>query len=609
MSDNALIKEHDPAISSRQCSIIPDEVAPLANKQKIYFWQKWALPPETAEEDKLTFFEIKEADISIREVLREFESKTIGKKLLFSEVPARKNTSVKKWIKQIIDSYPERNDDVVENLLDTFRASLFPRSKERYQQIVGLLLLHDVLLLIHSKKDRSLAQWNQDIHPVNLILYRKNVLRAAIIRNEKGKVTFSAFEHNRNWSKGHAEFWGIAPEDISWDQLGHITLFVELPAFDYSIQLAIESEELESMISKRLISPAGSIRIGKEDGKITYAEVFRKHMDFNQFYNFYITEKEKLSDFKRKFRELIPDGEYRNTYNYDKNLKDVYIYKEEVDKILEITIEGDKPIYEKRHPRYVICFFTKEYPRIKPSMNLVTKIYDSIFNNYPLEIWHAGEEISNEPIMIGALEIYNDIEVDADFLAFSTSLLNMIQDVRSKKASFIFQHYFCSLWSTYLKNRHIRSIFDFLREDIIIPDLEFEFSSNGLFDKEDSLEFKSADDVDSKPNNFLEKTLLPTVKKYIKDGKLTRKCILYGIEDNCEIKPIPRRRLPSDKLGDIERAINKELNKDKLNVVIQPIPIKEELILAVLMIPVFEAESGKKSCMTSENEMPAFESS
>ena len=586
MSDDATDKDAGSHGSSQYSLDVSEEVKPIPRKQEIFFWEKWALEPETEDEDKCICYEVKEDDISIREVLREFENKPLGKKLLFSDVPIRKNPSVRKWIAQIISSYPNRRDDVVEDLLNAFRVSLGPRSRERYKYIVGLLLLKDVLLLIHSKKDRSLAQWEGNIYPVHLILYKKNALRAAIIKNENGITTFSAFEHNRYWSKGHAEFWGIEPEDVGWETLGNIILYVELNTFDYPMQLPIEPEILDLMIRNSTISPTGFINIGKEKGKITQVEVFRKMWEFNEFYDYYITQKEQLIEFRRIFeKELLPGGKNRSIYKFDPNPEYKYKYKEDLDKIYEFGADGDKLISIKKHPRFTIVFSTNEYPRIKPSERLIYRIYKAIFENEFLEIWHAGEETSNDPTHIGeALDIYNKMDIDSDFLAFSSSLLDLIKDCNSQKASYTLQSYFCSLWYARLKNIHIRSLFEFIKEDIIIPELEHQFKNGGIFDKEDYLEFKSADAVDAKPSNFINRTLLPTISQYVINGELIRRCIFYGIEENGKIKPVPKRRLRSDEVGKIEKLVNKELENDHISVILQPIPVEGDIVLAVLLL-------------------------
>ena len=343
------------------------------------------------------------------------------------------------------------------------------------------------------------------------------------------------------------------------------------------------------MIKISGISPTGKIRIGREEGKITKAGVFKKYMDFTEFYDFYITEKEKLEDHRKKFKELIPKK--YTIFDSDSNLKNKYEYKENLEKIFEITPEGDNPIHDKKHPRYTICFFTKYYPKIKPSEKLIARLYQSIFENNRLEIWHAGEEMSTEPVTIGSLGIYNKIEITREFEELSNNLLNIIQDAVSRKVRIILQSYFCDLWKMNVGNSAIKDMFDFITDAIIIPELEFEFKNEGILDTEEYLEFKSADvivrsfsEVGAKPTRFVKNALIPTIRTYMENGKTTRFCILYGIEDNGVIRPL--YNLKNDQITHIKEITNEEVLSDKIQITAHPIPFKDGIVLSVFIIPV-----------------------
>jgi len=236
------------------------------------------------------------------------------------------------------------------------------------------------------------------------------------------------------------------------------------------------------------------------------------------------------------------------------------------------------------------AFFTKCHPKIRPTKSLVYRLYQSIFENNPLEIWHAGEETSLEPVTLGSLSIYNKIDITRELEEFSNNLLNTIQDAASKKKCLLLQSYFCNFWKKNIKNRHFSVLFDFILDSIIAPELEFEFKNVGLLDKEEHLEFKSADEVSAKPGRFVRDTLVPTIEKYTADGKLTRFCVLYGIEDNGEIKPL--YHLKNDQIVDIEKIANKELSNEKIQVNVHPVPFKGGTVLSVFMIPVIKMEEG-----------------
>lgn len=548
-----------------------------AKKNKVYFWEKSASQPENDQEDKMVFHEI-EDDSNIRGVIRNFESKIIGEKLLFSNI-SPKNSSVKKWINSLMSAFPDKNEDIVEDLLNTFRTTLYNRSKERGKVIVGLLLMRDILLLIHCKKDPSLAEMKDEIYSANLILHPNNVRRTAIIKKEDLGTTFSAFEHSRKWSKGHAEFWNIEPENVSWESLGSILLNIEMESFPYPIQLPIEIEDLDQMIRNNEIPTTGKIQIGKEMGNIIEVNVFRKSMAFPEFYDFYVTYKEKLNEHKKKFDELVFP---KALQNYEENL-DMYQYEDDGKILLEITAEGNRLIHNKSHPRFTICFFTKDYPGIKPTHKFIHRLYQSVFENHSLDIWHAGEETSDNPIKIGSLNIHNKINVTEATCEFSDKLLNAIQDAESKKKKTILQYHFCEFWKKNIDSKNIKYMFGCIQKSII-SDLEFEFKNDGLLDTEEALEFKSASDVDPKPTKFVNETLIPTIKKYVENGKSSRLCILYGIEDNGEIRPV--YHLKSDQIIPyIEEAANKKFSSYNIQIAAHVIPFKEGSILSVFIIP------------------------
>lgn len=550
--------------------------------KKIYFWCKPASKPE-GDEDKLIFYNVEEEQ-SIREVIRGLENKIIGNKKVFSEI-SPVNPSVKRWVETIMKSYPNREKYIreVEDLINTFRSVLQTKSKEKEKFIVGVLQLRDVLLLVHCRKDPSLAEVKEKLYSVKTILHPKNILRADIIKNEDGVLTLTAFEYSRKLSKGHAEFWGLEPEDVGWESLGDVILNVELETFSFPLQIPVEIEQLSEMINNRIISPMGKIKIGREEGKITKVNVYRKTMDFPSFYEYYITESEKLESYRKKFNEIV------NIQKTISDFDDKFRYEEDEKYVYEITTEGLNQIVKKEHPRFVITFFTKALPGIMPANNFIWKFYQSIFENKSFSVWHAGEDSSLDPILIGSLEVYNKIEISEEIQRLTDSLLNQIQDAESRKGKLLLQSCFCRIWRENLKSKHFKFLFDFLMEFFISKELEYEFGEvEGVFQKEDIIEFKSASEyaASGKPKKFVGDKLVPTVKSYIHEGTLKRYCILYGIEDNSKIQPI--YHLKSDQISEMEKIANEELKDSKVKVSIQPLPFKEGIILAVFIIPTSE---------------------
>ena len=550
---------------------------------KILFWEKLAKPLEEEEEENILFNEVEE-DESIRELIRSLEEKSISKKINFNEIKPE-NTSVKKFILDIIKSYPKGDQEKVEFLIDAYRSELITRSKEGSRFIIGVLQLKDVLVIAHCKKDPSLAEIKDKMYSVKTVLHPKNIVRADIIKKENGVFYFSAFEYSYKFSKSHAKFWNIEPEDVGWESLGKITFIIESETIDFPLQVSIEPEDIKEMFDNKRISPLGKIKLGREEGKITKAFLFGRCLTFPVFYDFYVAENEKLIPFKKKFEDLIKiQKQLVNVSSWSSCL-----YEESINEVFKLEPTGAKSIFKKEHPRFIICFFTKSHPGIKPKYELLWKMYQAIFNNELLQICHMGELVKNDPEKFGSLEIYNEIGFNNEVSEFLNSLLNQIQDIESKKIKFLLQRSYCLIAQENMKNSHLKSIFQFMMEEIIDKEIQTEFENDGLLTKENFIEFKSSDKISSKPSDFA-KEIMEDAKKYIEGGILNRYCILYGVEDNNKI--VPKYNFPSDSISNIEEKVNKELKPKGVKSKIYFVPYKDGKIISVFLIPLKKDETS-----------------
>jgi len=485
-----------------------------------------------------------------------------------------------------MDSYPERRDDEIEYLIDTFRASLNTKSKEADKFLVGVLQMEDVLVIVHSRKDPSLAEVENGLYSVRVILHPKNIIRADIIKRTKKGVLFGAFEYSKRLSKGHAKFWGIEPEDVGWESPGTIKLNIELDTFSFPILLPIEQDDLKELIDRGVISPTGKIQIGKDEGKITKVFIRNKAYDYKEFYDIFVIWTEKLNFYQREFMKIVPSQS--NLEIYVTNLK--YQYREDETYLYTVRESREEILFKKEHPNYTICFFTTTKPGIQPKRSFLMKLYNSIFNGNGdlIKIWHAGEETAVEPFKLGNLEIYNKVEIPEEIIEFSKDVLTQIQDAQSRKGKLLMEYMLCKVYSENIKNRHIRSMFEFMIDEILRKEIEYEFHHSGNLQKEDILEFKSADTlILRKPAKFAKERLVPTIKKYI-EGPTKRYCIVYGIEDDFRIVPI--QHLKNDMITEIEKIVNKQLSNENVKIHILPISHNGGVVLAVYIIPKYGGE-------------------
>ncbi|MEX0932910.1 MAG: hypothetical protein WDZ77_02315 [Candidatus Pacearchaeota archaeon] len=545
---------------------------------KIYFWEKLANQPEKEAEDILLSNEVEE-DKSIRELIRSLEDKIIGKKRNLQDL-SPENPSVKKWLNLVFSSYPDKKESEVEDIINEYRAVLNSRSREKEKFILAVLQLNDVFVIVHCKKGPSLAEVEDKVVSVQTILHSKNIVRADIIKKEEGILKLLAYEQSRKFSKGHAKFWGIEIEDIGWESLGNICLNIELDAISIPVQINLDNDQLKSMIDERKISHSGKIILGKEEGTISKVFVYGKALDYPKFYDFFVTETEKLDEYKKRFNLLIPSTEGLSKFMKD----DKYRYVEDENSVSEFKGNEEEVIIRKTHPRYNILFSTKYSPVIKPKQTLLIKINDAIFNNTRYEVYHAGEDASKESFRIGNLIIYNNLNLCHNFEELTSNFINKIQDAQSAKLKLSLKVSFCHLMQSCIKSKHFNYIFEYLL-DSFLPDIEYEFQkTDGLTTNEDILEFKSASAYNPKPTEFAKNTLVPTIKKYIDVDKLTRHCIIYGIEDDQTINPV--YNFKSDMAVTIETTANNELKQDKILVNIHPIKYKEGNLLFVFLTKV-----------------------
>lgn len=380
-----------------------------------HFCEKNAKQPDDIKEDKFRCYKIEE-DPNIREVVRNLEAKHIGKRIPLSETKPN-NSSVTKWIRNILNNFPNLEEGDADDLLNSFRAELSTRSLEK-EKGVGILLLKDLLFLAHFSVEPSLAKHDDQAYAVKLLLNPKNIYRAIIVRLDSGAFTVSAYEYNRKLTKGLAEFLGIEPEGISWDSTGTIVLEIQLERFSLPVNLPIETDDIKGLFDDKTISPTGVIKIGEETGKITKAQILGKTLEFSKFYDFYVTHTEKLEEYKSKFDEIF---KAQPTLDSEYPIGAEFQFEEDFDKVYEINTSGNKEIIKKNHPRFKIIFSTNKKPGIRLKNSLIWRIYQAIFENNKLEIWHAGEPSSDEPTTFGNLYVYNNIVISEDILKFLNS--------------------------------------------------------------------------------------------------------------------------------------------------------------------------------------------
>ena len=513
------------------------------------------------------------------EILKHLQTKSLGKSVPLSETNP-KNSSVLDWIEEALELYPSHNNKIIEYLINAFRASLYPRSKERDRFILVTMQMKNTLVIAHTRSDLSIGGVDQSsktskstktkkdyslITPVRRLLDPENVRRAITIKREKKDIFVWAFEKSRSLSRGLAEFLGISAENVGWEDTGNIRMIINVDGFDWPLRIDMEREQLDDMVSAKVIKRTGGFKIGRANATIGQVQAFGRTYEYPDFWNSYVDETEKLVKYRKAFHGLIPEKIQLETIA-DGNF--TFKYEEDINAVMEIGVNGPSIKIAKDHPRFKIGFFTLKPPRVKLRETFLEPIYQSVFENKQLELWHAGEKSSDTPTSIGSLTVFNDIGFSGDIEIYVKKVLGHIHD-NSEKQKLLLQYHMCQMCESWLSSTHFHSLFWFLKQKIqkMIVD---EFEKPIMSGKEGFIEYKNLDTIIGKPSDFAKNTLLKHVLKCKKGSKLVRYVIIYGMDESTQtIRPINSWK--SEQYTAIEEITNEALENDDLQIRVLPI--------------------------------------
>ncbi|MDD4594937.1 MAG: hypothetical protein PHY33_07480, partial [Methanobacteriaceae archaeon] len=196
------------------------------NVEQVLLYSKPAKYEETQEDNpKKTVLKL---DSELKDFLKKLSEHTLGENIPFINITPN-NTSIKTWISNLKNTYPQPYPRDVNDLLNTFRESLNSSSKQSKYNVC-LILYKDLIILYHTKQTENLLDYD-------------SIFRAGIIKTINNRILFSSYEKNRKWSKGHAKFWGIHLENLKWSNISDIILQIKLENFQYPLHLPLENNE------------------------------------------------------------------------------------------------------------------------------------------------------------------------------------------------------------------------------------------------------------------------------------------------------------------------------------------------------------------------------
>ena len=128
------------------------------------------------------------------------------------------------YFKEMLLKYlSEPNKEKIENFQKSashlsylYRKSIAPKSRNRNDTIIGVLLYSDILIIIYSisKFKNNLVFKQNLIENLKLRLNSKNLLRADFVQLIDADIRLSLYIKNTDIRKTHARFWGIELLDL-----------------------------------------------------------------------------------------------------------------------------------------------------------------------------------------------------------------------------------------------------------------------------------------------------------------------------------------------------------------------------------------------------------
>lgn len=489
-------------------------------------------------------------------VLHRFESKA-KKPYLTSELELDDNTL------HFIDTLrsSELNEDVIKLLLNDFSKVLKTRSRESEKNVI-FIMSDRFLLLAHSKGGKGITKFKKDVNVRDRVLDIDNFNRYILFdffKKEEAKVYF--YEDIK--TDAFAHYLGI-PEGERYYNHGQISLYTELHgrenAFLYS------EDELYDEFSK---NPNFL-----KDSKINFE---------NQSYPLLnLRWGSRLFSDSEKFKEeFFNKMENLNGYidDYDTIRKQLHYHlRHYVDKKEGVLLTKDgKLVVRKRHKNYYLTF-ADGYIHLDGAYSAI--LINRILNEEHTKLFHVGNNYSSSPTILFNNELYNEIfSGDNEIYIHVLETMNRIyNDIHGKKM----KHLFVYLALNFLYNFASAPFSEFIRQlkNNFEPflNLNKEKLQNN---QEETLNFdyKSEKDLDPSPVKAKERIKLDITTKL---KKVDSTFIIYGVADDKTIEGIPKNRLASDKITEIENNLKNELS-DLMIIKIYKVSITEDRCLVCVM--------------------------
>lgn len=540
-------------------------------KNKMYLWSR------KVRERQFQFKEIEDTEINeVHQILDPLLEESKEEKNLNE---TKLSANCKDWIKQILEKYPNKDEEKVKYLLNDFTDSLMTRMREQNKYAIALQF-ENILLICHSDIGERTITPKFEI--IERMLDRDNINRyVAFSKRENNIIGVKSWEYYA--SKSLEEWLGLSCKEIAAFLTGKVRIHTEAMEFPFIIEL--NDEETERFLEKMKIEgsiiqlpheiktlPINDIRMGR-----------KRYKDLDEFREDFYAKRFDLYYYIYRYKELYSGGLFESPNS------GTFQYFEDESRIVKIHKEIEEIVCKKTNPKIIVLFADGN---IKIREKFLELLFSKVLNKERVLLFHAGEKLAQVPTKVNNLEIFNEIKVPEyikvliDFtndsniidgivrsLSFYTTFVLLHRESKGKRISYIFKK-LAEKFKAYISE---------LIEDKKICQIEDRI-----------LELKSSDILNDNNKKIIE-FLSEDMKKKLEESSI--KFYIIGVDEKTrKLEPIPSGKFGDDRISTIKEKIEERLKK---NLHIEPklhfikIPVENGRKFILLMICYIKKHEGE----------------
>jgi len=479
------------------------------------------------------------------------------------------------WINDVLEDFSNDNvqkESSLKFLLKDFSNNMMTRMRETDKYAIALVSKKFLLLCHATMGERTITpMWEV----VDRMLDKDNVERFVIFKKTKNLTTVTYYEHSPS---GFFVNWlGLTQKEACNYLGGRNRISSAIDGIQLNFELT--DEQIENQILKDtgiftrgndqliLKTPISRIDIKQiRVGKKYYAHV-------SDFLQDYLARKNDLGFYHEEYEKL--------SKSLDPMLRK---YFDEIDGLVTVTNDNVEFKIRKRNPNFNIIFAgkTKMSANIEFRDSFISKLFADYTNGVHLNIFHAGMKMYQPdigPIMIGSMEIFNDIQCPESVVKLLEFDKNT--DIKDKILKTSLHYSIFQLLNQSNSDKPISAFFskfaESLGETIRIPKKVIE-------NEGDVIELKSRDFLVGKKESDIVERIIDDINKKILEHPF--KIYLFGVDEKTnKIEPINSRLFPSGRIGGLEKALVKKCNNQvKISLVKIPLNQGDECLFLMSVI-------------------------